>query len=106
MRGVNGIECGKRIELPVQSRNARRVAERLKPVECGEEYVLIVCRGLECRKCVFEEEPSIIVGKTWVNDPLSGLRSRLPVVEARYKGRVIWRAVWRRGMLVVDRIEC
>jgi len=98
--------CGRRVVLPVRSRNARRLAARLEPETCNGVLVLIVCEGFNCRECVFDEKPEVIVRKVKMHDPLSGLYHELPVVEGVYRGRIIWRSVWKNGMLEVSGVEC
>ena len=96
----------KRVHLPVKGRDPKRVARRLQPEKAGGLYVLLVCRGLECRKCVFHEPPRIVFESIIVDDPLSSLRMRLRAPRAEYCGRTLWEARWEGGMLVVDRVQC
>ena len=96
----------KTVTLPVEARDPKKLARRLSPEPAGGLYLLRVCRGLQCDTCVFHEPPEIVISKKVVEDPLSGLRLRLPVVEARYCGRTIWRAEWRKGRLRVEWVEC
>ena len=95
-----------RVVLPVEARDPRRVARRLAPTKDNGLLVLEVCRGLDCRVCVFPERPRIVIRWMAVRDPLSGLRMRLPVVWAEVCGRTVWRARWRRGMLSVESVSC
>jgi len=96
----------KRLQLPAESRNPGRLAERLRPEPGRRGYWIIVCRGLACRLCGFPEEPRVRVERALAGDELSGLRHRLPRIVVECCGRVIARGEWRGSRIVVEDYWC
>ncbi|WP_460123236.1 hypothetical protein [Stetteria hydrogenophila] len=95
------------LRLPLKSRDAGRLAGRLTPARGEEFYVWLVSRGGSCFACiVYGSSFSVDMEREAVRDPLSGLTMRLPVPSGRVDGFLVWRGSWRRGLLVVDSLNC
>ena len=96
----------KKVSLPVKARDARRIASYLMPEEKDGILLLVVCKDLSCVTCVFHRKPDIVFGRVKIRDPLSGLKLSVPIVKMVYCGRTVWSAIWRKGMLWVDSVNC
>ncbi len=106
--GWLGLRGLREVRLPVEGRDASRVAGRLEPVAGDGFYAWLVCGpGPGCRVCiVFGGGYRVEWRRVRVKDPLSGLVLRLPALRGVMGGLVVWEAAWRGGMLRVDRIAC
>ncbi len=95
------------VKLPLESRNAHRVAERLQPAQGEGFYVWLVSRRGSCYACiVYGGSYRVDMGRGPVRDPLSGLTISLPEPSGWVDGHLVWRARWRGGLLRVDDINC
>ncbi len=100
--------CGdsKVVELPISSRNPRRIIKRLEFVGGPEKYCLVICRGLSCELCVFPEKPVFTVELIRDSDVLSDLKHRVPIVIGYCCGSVIVKGLWKGSRIIVDNINC
>ncbi len=104
---VLGVE-GEPLRLPAESRDAERLASRLRPVRVeGLGFAWLVARPGSCEACVvYGSRYSVEYTRVRVRDPLSGLTLSLPAPRGLVDGRVVWEARWRRGLLRVEGFNC
>lgn len=107
LRGALSGPAPRPLRLPVESRNASRLVERLQPARGRGFYVWLIQRGGSCFACiVYGEYYRVDMGRGPVRDPLSGLTISLPEPSGWVDGHLAWKSRWRGGMLRVDSVNC